>query len=415
MKVSPSFFQEETTRRLLERAVNSTITPLCVRGSNDWFITGWGKCAACKWVNAFPEGKEACRASREEYLEMVRMQETPIPFVCHMGFSCLITVALPGTNYMIFWGPYIHENAGKELEFAVGKGLMALGKLKKIGAPLPFTLEDIRTIPDDAMQASAEWLLDGLNALLNDPSREDTMDWEEDAQDDNTGEASHPRPDAYSGSRTNNPVEISIMALSLLCGRTKEPRAFLTDLIEEQESIPELMRSRIIRTVMEFLDAAKRQGGHVEAVWKTYAAFVEAANSLDGQDSLLKAAEKVLRKTARLCGDTFAQKYAYMPDVVEALHARHTSEKLLTETAETTGVALSTITRRLEIMTGATFSELLGRIRIIHARRLLRSSAMSSTDIAMTVGIHDQANFSKLFRRYSACTPGAYRARYRSK
>jgi len=55
----------------------------------------------------------------------------------------------------------------------------------------------------------------------------------------------------------------------------------------------------------------------------------------------------------------------------------------------------------------------LGRIRILHACRLLRTTSLPVTSIAGLVGIHDQANFSKLFLRYRGEPPGAYRARFR--
>jgi len=388
--------------------------PICVHGSNDWRITGWGGCALCAWVNQLPRGKQACRASREEYLEVTRMQDMPVTFVCHMGFTCVIASVLKDDHYTLVLGPYLPEDGPQEIKFVVEEGLAALGKPRETEPPLPFSLEDIRTVPEGSIRATAEWILDEMRSFFYELSQELVADSEETSATPGTSMATARTSPSFQKRRSeNSPVEVSLMALSLLCGRTKEPRAFLMDVLDENERHPEHIKPGMIRAVSELLEAAKRQGGNIESVWNTYAHFVASVNALNNREELLKEAEKVLRKTARTCAEDFVKKYTYLPKVVKTLHTSYTKEKLLTETAESTGVALSTITRMVEKKTGATFSELLGRVRILHARRLLRTTDRSATIIARLVGIHDQANFGKLFKRYCNCTPGAYRARFR--
>ncbi len=412
MKLTPAFFHEKPTRQLLERASAVLGVPLSIHGNNDWHITGWGGCAACAWVNKQEKGKKYCRASRQEFKDVVKQQNSPVTFVCHMGCTCVIAAVTLDDNYILTLGPYIPDTDTTKTKSTVEKSLAALNKSHQDGSGLPFTLDDIRTVPQGSIRAGAEWILEGLRALLNDPSRDDALDSEADLISQDSEPV--PSPKRAKGRRpAGATVEVSIMALSLLCGRTKECRAFMADLLDEYKRHPEQIKPGLIRVVSELLDAVKRQGGDIQQAWETYAAFVDAANTLNTPEELLKAAEKVLRRVARTCSADFMDRYVYMPAVVTVLQKEYAREKLLTETAKSTGVALSTITRSLEHKTGANFSEVLGRIRILHARRLLRTTTLPATSIAKLVGIHDQANFGKLFKRYCRDTPGAYRARFR--
>ncbi len=413
MKLTPAFFHEEGPRQFLERAAAIMSIPLCIHGKNNWHIAGWGACAACEWVNKQSKGQKSCRASREEYLEVVKSQEAPVTFVCHMGFTCMIAAIVTDDNFTLTLGPYLLEKDTGKTACSAEKSLCAFNKTHVKGTGLPFTLDDIRIASQGTILAGAEWILEGLRALLNDSSREEGAALEEDPISQKGKAMPPPRRAARGECPEPNHVEVSIMALALLCGRTMECRAFLVDLVEENKRHPGQIKARMMRVLSELFDAVKHQGGDIQKAWNAYTAFVEAANTLNAPEDLLNAAEKVLRRIARTCSAEFTGKNTYMPAVVTALHGGYTGKRLLVKTAATADVAASTITRSLEQKTGATFSEVLGRIRILHACRLLRTTSLPVTSIAGLVGIHDQANFSKLFLRYRGEPPGAYRARFR--
>jgi len=73
----------------------------------------------------------------------------------------------------------------------------------------------------------------------------------------------------------------------------------------------------------------------------------------------------------------------------------------------------TTLARRLECVTGMKFGELLKRIRLMQAQRLLRRTSLSATAITRRVGIQDQSNFTKIFKRYTGMTPKEYQMRYK--
>ncbi len=413
MKLTPDFFHEKETRLFLDRAAAALSVPVSVHGPNDWHITGRGGCAACTWVNKQLKGKQACRASREEYLEMVLRGNVPVTFVCHMGFTCVSAAVIPEDNYTVTLGPYVPDTDTSKTGLAIERGLAALNKTDINRLDPPFTLEDMRTLPQGSVRAATEWILDGLRELFKDFYSNTPEDADEVSGSPTATATPAPKHSQGRHRHRDNPVEVSIMALSLLCGRTQECRTFLLDFLEENKRYPEQLKPGIIRMVSQLVEAVKRQGGDIHAVWSTYTAFVESVNTLNNDESLIAAADKVLRRAARTCSSGFKHKYPYLPKAIIALHVSYHEKKLLTTTAETCDVALSTITRTLEQLTGANFSEVRGRIRILHASRLLRTSTLPASSIAKLVGINDQANFAKLFKRYRGDTPGAYRAYYR--
>ncbi len=69
--------------------------------------------------------------------------------------------------------------------------------------------------------------------------------------------------------------------------------------------------------------------------------------------------------------------------------------------------------RLIKQATGQTFIQLLTRIRIENAERLLRDTAMPVADIAAVVGYESSEHFIRTFRKHTGETPSAYRQRKR--
>lgn len=59
--------------------------------------------------------------------------------------------------------------------------------------------------------------------------------------------------------------------------------------------------------------------------------------------------------------------------------------------------------------TGTTFTEMINRMRIDRAVRLLRQTRKPLAVVALEAGFQDQSYFTKVFRRYRHCTPRAFR------
>ena len=61
---------------------------------------------------------------------------------------------------------------------------------------------------------------------------------------------------------------------------------------------------------------------------------------------------------------------------------------------------------------GTTFQDVLDRVRMVQAKRLLTESKRSVEAIAMMLGYSDASNFSRAFKRLQGVTPARYRRQY---
>ena len=95
-----AFLRTQAARALLAQASRAAATPVSVhflRGEEESPRTiSFGRCDACRTVNRDPRARAACRTSRHGPSERALAGERPVPFVCHMGFSCVTVPAFPG-------------------------------------------------------------------------------------------------------------------------------------------------------------------------------------------------------------------------------------------------------------------------------------------------------------------------------
>ncbi|MGD8282364.1 MAG: helix-turn-helix domain-containing protein [Gemmatimonadota bacterium] len=83
------------------------------------------------------------------------------------------------------------------------------------------------------------------------------------------------------------------------------------------------------------------------------------------------------------------------------------------EMVERSGVARRTLERRFRKATGHSPIRYVQNLRIAEARRSLERTGLSVERIARSVGYENTAYFTRLFRRVTRLTPGAYRRKFR--
>ncbi len=81
------------------------------------------------------------------------------------------------------------------------------------------------------------------------------------------------------------------------------------------------------------------------------------------------------------------------------------------EVARAAGLSPSHFSHLMRAKTGASFTELLTRLRIDRACQLLTSTTLGLAHIAQTCGFGDQSYFTRVFRKAIGQTPGEYRRR----
>lgn len=404
--ISSAFFQDESTKKLLTRSAAVAAVPMCLHGGDEFRILGVGGCDACAWVNQFVDGKQACRFSRLKAKRLAQKLQVPVAFVCHLGFACVILAPVPESDFTITFGPFIPVEADKGIEYAVRQGLIALGLIDEDSEKLPFSLTDIRIVPQGAIIAAAEWLIEGLQHLF------DAYDVSPSSPSVESEFTLESVPQRLPQSIQQDHLDFAIAALGLFSGKTKDTFAFLLDKIEEEGNRLETTRTTIISVLPRLLETAGQMGADMGDAWSAYALVVSKVQNCQNQSDMLKLTRNVLRCAAKACAACAITKSVYLQDVVACIFSEYASSSLLTRIAASAGVAPSTISRMLERLTGVSFSGVVGHIRTMQARRLLRHTTWPVETIAQKVGIGDQSNFSKVFLRHTGVSPGAYRSQF---
>ena len=93
-------------------------------------------------------------------------------------------------------------------------------------------------------------------------------------------------------------------------------------------------------------------------------------------------------------------------------YARLSAEALgftLEELARIAHLSRSTFLRRFKSITGGTPAEYVTDLRVSAAKSMLVDTAISISDIAITVGFYDSPHFSRVFKSKTGLSPIAYR------
>ena len=93
---------------------------------------------------------------------------------------------------------------------------------------------------------------------------------------------------------------------------------------------------------------------------------------------------------------------------IESFMRQHYRTLTLAQLAQQFYLSPSYASTWIHAQTGETFSALLARIRIMHAKELLRSSGWSVAKTGEAVGYQDATQFIRMFKKYTGVTPKAF-------
>ena len=420
MSIQPAFFRSAPAKRLLDRTAKIAAAPMTLHhaldNDNELPILRWGGCEACAFVASLPDGTGTCRASRRRAAALAKSQDVPVTFVCHLGFTCVSVPPIANSDYTITLGPYIPAETDHDIAFDVTHGLRALLGSWPKNAPLPFELSDVRSVPGGTVSAVAEWTMEALRETAAAVEAEEAASNDEDAANMASPESKPKIDNADSAAPTHGYSWTSLAALALLCGHSRIVRTALKDRLEEVGAAPnashETARAFLVQATSKLLETARMMGGATENAQAAYPAFVAEVSANRTTPEMLAAAMRVLR---RVRPNNTQQLPDYLPRLVDVVYKQYKHDLMLGDIANTFGLAPSTITRALARRVNGAFCEYLGRVRMEQACRLLRTTRLSADAVGKRVGIRDQSNFGKLFKRYVGMTPGRYRKRYQNK
>ncbi|MCC6794529.1 MAG: helix-turn-helix domain-containing protein [Candidatus Hydrogenedentes bacterium] len=426
-----AFLRSEDVGRVLERASRASGMPAAIHHVDDSAhegakVAGTGHCTACAYVAKQPGGAAACKVSRARNSQYALKVRKPSTFLCHMGFACVSAPALPSADqgFVLTMGPYCPAEAPELLMTDAMRGLVALGH-----AEMPFfpaALTDINHLRSDNVPALAEWTVDAIEALWRSEAGAASPAHGADNGRDRLGEMpaangiekpvrGRPRR-LRSKLPDTSPYRGAEIAAALASGDQTLARTLVKTAIAELDAAGERQlaarRARSIAIVSATLEAAERAGNDATRAWDQFAAFVNAAQQATADTDLVKFAMAVLSplvprrksdKADNILAEVDAIVMGCMPETVQ-----------LSEIAQRLGKHPTAITHHLQRKYGVSFSQYVARLRIDKAKELLRRTRLGIGEVATRVGISDQSNFTKQFRKFEGLSPVQYREQYRT-
>jgi AraC-like DNA-binding protein len=105
------------------------------------------------------------------------------------------------------------------------------------------------------------------------------------------------------------------------------------------------------------------------------------------------------------------QAAAVVDIVLEYVFSNHAGDVKMSEAAALVGMPEPTFSKYFKRATGQNFSDLVRKLRLAHARRLLERSDKAISDICYEVGFSNLSNFNRHFLNDAGETPRQYRQR----
>lgn len=104
--------------------------------------------------------------------------------------------------------------------------------------------------------------------------------------------------------------------------------------------------------------------------------------------------------------------YAEVAKAVQHIQNHHMEPLTLQDLADVAGITVNKLERQIKKIFGIATYQLLLKVRIEQAARLLKTTRDSTAQIALLCGFYDQSAFSKQFKTALGMTPSQYRARH---
>ena len=108
--------------------------------------------------------------------------------------------------------------------------------------------------------------------------------------------------------------------------------------------------------------------------------------------------------------DTQDMNRPHADKVMDYVHKNYKANIDTTAIAASTGLSYSSVGRIVRSKTGKNILEYMNGLRIEEAKRLLRQTNMTVSDIALNVGYNNDQSFSRFFKKFEGVTPGEFRS-----
>ena len=415
-----AFLRSKAVHRVLERAARAAGMPTSIHHVDDAShegkkLAGAGQCAACNYVADHPGGNDACKASRVRSSQYALTVRKPATFLCHMGFACVSAPALPSADqgFVLTMGPYCPAEAPELLMEDAMRGLVKLDHPKLPFFPVPLT--DINHVRGESVPALAEWTVDAIEAAWREEQRADAQANAEANLPVEKPVRGRPRR-LRSKSPDTSPYRGAEIAAALASADQALARTLVKTSISEVDTPGEIQlaarRARTVALASATLEAAERARNDATESWEQFPAFLNAVRQAPTDTDLVKSAMTLLsplvpRRQTGAADNVLAE-------LDRAVMGRMPERVQLREIAQRLGKHPTAITHHLQRKYGISFAQYVARLRIDKAKELLRRTRLGIGEVATRVGISDQSNFTKQFRKFEGLSPVQYREQYRT-
>jgi len=362
---------------------------------------------ACQFVTKLPWGEQACRKSREKACQSSIRRDRPVPFICHMGFSC-VSQALRITeddSLVATFGPFQPAEATGGLEKDVRKGLAALQS--SVTEEIPFSLDDIRAVSMEAVPATAEWLRETWHSMT---------DGEKGVSDQITAQLipeTANTSDSKSGTKgvQSDPFSSKQLLSAVKAHDKAGQRKILENLFRTSLSNAKLSsgdKAHCIAIVSAFIHASEESGFDTLRLRELLPSLQTDLETEQAPSQSINLLLRFFRKMnpSKSSEDVYRELNEILSDHLEI-------GITLDEVSDRLKCNATTLTKKLQRSFGMSYSEYFGRMRVEESKTLLRTTKLSIGEIGRRVGLRDASNFGKLFRRFEGISPSEFRKQAR--
>lgn len=178
--------------------------------------------------------------------------------------------------------------------------------------------------------------------------------------------------------------------------------SYLCKMQMEEEKLKNLTRNLLYNFLIEL----EKLGVDSESMKERHFSMLEQALWADDFKHAVEAVIQELRQILKNYSCTEDERVLQMKQYV----ASHYQEPLeLSDIAGQFGLSYHYLSSYFSQMAKEGFSEYLNRLRIEHARELLRESDMSIAEVGCGVGYADHSYFCRVFKKITGVTPSGYR------
>ena len=372
------------------------------------------RCASsiCDLVKAVPQGAELCAAARQDGARRAVQLGAAYFYACHAELvEVIVPVQLDGSTvaYALI-GPLFLAPVDAFLADEI------VGKLACFHIPESSVRREIELIP--VVEAERLKLcLNLLSELLSVASAEpDAALKEGGAGEEREGAPGVPVAPGHSyrhrkGPAASGPAKQRFVLARARLGNLAETRQDVGELLLQNAGWKcgaDIVRAAALETVSALWRAALEEDGsnlRIDSRDLALSGLFKAQTYRDILDWTVAAARRVARDSTDVCRETKARLKKVQAHTNRSLAKRLSCD----EVAQAVGVTARELEETLRDHFGIGFRLFLTMERLSLARKLLRESDLTATDIAARTGFTDQSNFTKSFVKLEGITPIQYR------